>query len=525
MGPVPAPDLEQLSDEELAASICTWAGRLAAGEARLLVLIAEYDARGAWSGPGMLSCAHWLSWRLGMGLVAARERVRVGRLLRELPVTAAAFAEGRLSWTQVRALTRCATAESEARLVDVARHCTGAQLEKLARGLNRVASLQQDAVDPFAAEQRMRSRTRYDEDGTLVLTLRVPAAHAPAVLAGLERIAAEVQSERDAVRGRITADLEDASAEAPEPVVGASAEAREAVVGASAEAREAMVGASAEAREAVVGASAEASPARGAWADEDWNARLALDAAVLAQARYEQVEVRPATLGDALVRMAARALDAPSSVPVPKDRLVLQVDPLSGSARAVDGELLPPGLLPLPLSGQRGAPPTVRPLTTGDLTAHDLGRTSRVVSGPLRRLLGVVDGERCRFPGCSRVRKLHAHHVVYWSDGGPTDLANLVLLCSRHHTVVHAQGFQLTLSTTAATSAAGTVPVRTLAVRTAEGIAVPHLQAPAWEAAAYRDSTGLDPYQRIDPETLPPQWHGEPMDLSYVTSVLLQHAA
>ena len=95
---------DQLQDE-----VTTWAGRVAAGEARLLELIGELDAREAWAGWGVLSCAHWLSYRCGMGLATARERVRVARALRELPQTRELFGAGRLSWSQVRALTRVAT--------------------------------------------------------------------------------------------------------------------------------------------------------------------------------------------------------------------------------------------------------------------------------------------------------------------------------------------------------------------------------------------------------------------------------
>lgn len=84
--------LTELSDEQVADEITTWAGRVAAGHARLLSLIGEFDRREAWSGPGLLSCAHWLSWRVGMGLKAAHERVRVARALADLPVLVKAFA-------------------------------------------------------------------------------------------------------------------------------------------------------------------------------------------------------------------------------------------------------------------------------------------------------------------------------------------------------------------------------------------------------------------------------------------------
>jgi len=53
------------------------------------------------------------------------------------------------------------------------------------------------------------------------------------------------------------------------------------------------------------------------------------------------------------------------------------------------------------------------------------------------------DGE-CRFPGCGSRRFTQAHHIVWWSKGGRTDLANLVLICSFHHKLVHEHGWSLT---------------------------------------------------------------------------------
>src|SRR5690606_39825144 len=49
----------------------------------------------------------------------------------------------------------------------------------------------------------------------------------------------------------------------------------------------------------------------------------------------------------------------------------------------------------------------------------------------------------CRFPGCGRKRFVDAHHIEHWSTGGETSLANLMLLCSKHHTLVHEGGFRI----------------------------------------------------------------------------------
>ena len=73
----------------------------------------------------------------------------------------------------------------------------------------------------------------------------------------------------------------------------------------------------------------------------------------------------------------------------------------------------------------------------------DVGRSTRTISAPLRRALHARD-KGCRWPGCDRsARWSAAHHVVHWSKGGPTDLDNLVLLCSRHHREVHEGGWQI----------------------------------------------------------------------------------
>src|SRR4051795_6249379 len=106
-------ELEALSDDEVELQVRTWAGRIAAGEARLLLYLGEFDDRHGWSGVGILSCAHWVAWRLGMGPKAASERVRVARALRQLPKICAAFTAGKLSFSQVRAITRISTPANE----------------------------------------------------------------------------------------------------------------------------------------------------------------------------------------------------------------------------------------------------------------------------------------------------------------------------------------------------------------------------------------------------------------------------
>src|SRR3990172_4069630 len=121
-------ELDQLGDE-----IAELSAHLDAATARLLDLIREFDARGAWN-TGFRSCAAWLSWRVGVDRGAGRGRVRVARALETLPLLAQALARGQVSYAKVRALTRVATPETEARLLGVARAGTAAHVERIVRG-------------------------------------------------------------------------------------------------------------------------------------------------------------------------------------------------------------------------------------------------------------------------------------------------------------------------------------------------------------------------------------------------------
>ena len=82
-------------------------------------------------------------------------------------------------------------------------------------------------------------------------------------------------------------------------------------------------------------------------------------------------------------------------------------------------------------------------ITDPDHGPVGVGRTARTVPPWLNRLVRARD-RGCRFPGCHRTRFTHAHHLVHWADGGPTDLDNLVTLCSYHHRLVHEHGWQVT---------------------------------------------------------------------------------
>jgi hypothetical protein len=78
-----------------------------------------------------------------------------------------------------------------------------------------------------------------------------------------------------------------------------------------------------------------------------------------------------------------------------------------------------------------------------DSVVIDVGRAERVIKGPRRRALIARDGH-CQWPGCERPASwCDGHHIVHWINGGGLELENMVLLCQRHHWLVHEGGWQI----------------------------------------------------------------------------------
>ena len=233
--------------DALANEITELCSYLSAAEYQLLVKIREFDENGYWGGPGLASCAHWLNFKCGMGMNAARERVRVARALAELPKISAAFEAGTLSYSKVRAMTRVAAPENEDFLLNIARHGTAYHVETLVRKYRRV-QMQRD-VDTANGIHITRELTYYwDEDGALVFHGRLPAEQGALILKALEMqmendfrepspgdVSAETSQESEA-RSPIAARRADALAEIAEtymnsgPVANSSADRYQVIV-------------------------------------------------------------------------------------------------------------------------------------------------------------------------------------------------------------------------------------------------------------------------------------------------------
>ena len=241
--------------EDLDQGILELCTRINAATFELLVLIREFDERAGWVHWGLKNCAEWLAWRCDLSMTTALEKVRVAHALKTLPVISASFADGELSYTKVRELTRVAN--------------------------------------------------RSNEDQLLAFALRATAVHVA------ERC-------RELRMGDV------------------------------------------------------------------------------------------ASIGTAERAYANRSL-----------RLALQVKRLCCDSKAV-----------VITEDDKGEPLSI-------------GRKSRIIPRAIERVVRARDRNCCTFPGCNNKRFLHCHHVEHWSNGGETSLDNLMLLCTKHHTLVHEGGFRI----------------------------------------------------------------------------------
>jgi hypothetical protein len=158
---------------------------------------------------------------------------------------------------------------------------------------------------------------------------------------------------------------------------------------------------------------------------------------------------RDRRLGDALVESAHRLLDGGRLPQRATQRPHLQVtttlETLLGRAGVPAADL---EFSPMPISAKAVERlacdcKVTRILLGADSAVIDVGRSKRVINPAQRRALNVRD-KGCRWPGCDRPAAwTSGHHLVHWVRGGSTDLTNLVLLCYRHHWMVHEGHWQL----------------------------------------------------------------------------------
>jgi hypothetical protein len=130
-------------------------------------------------------------------------------------------------------------------------------------------------------------------------------------------------------------------------------------------------------------------------------------------------------------------------------------------------------------------------LNAADRRTIDLGRARRTPNSAQLRALWRRD-HGCTVPGCGRIRFLHAHHVMFWTNGGATDLDNLVLLCGEHHRALHEGRFTIT--------ALGRQRFRFTGPAGTELDPAPSMSGRAEDLIAS--------HSEVEPDTIAPDWDG-----------------
>jgi hypothetical protein len=453
--------LQAMTTPDLESELLGLAGHIAAAECRFLQLLAEFDDRNGWAGDGIRSCAHWLSWRAGMSLRTATERLRVAHALQNLPKISEAFAAGWISYSKVRAITRV-TGSDTATLTQVAAAIAAGESE-----------LRHTAVaDPETAERVLLNLALSGTAGHVETVVRaVRRRHTPPADTAARR-SLSWQWDDDGsliLRGRFTPDDGAALIAAVEALVPPRTPTTHPVPP----------------------------------APEDLEER----------AREQQP-------GPAVDRVAARRADALVTLvnagthPEGEDgpvversdaQVIVHLDATTGAARLAGGPEIPTS------TAERLACDARVQLLLSDRRGNRmyLGRNRRLATPAQIAALTVRDGDGCQFPGCTHTRHLHAHHVRPWLSGGRTDIDNLILICSHHHKLIHDLGYRI-----------HRLLGRWQFLRP-DGSPIPTVAAPLTGNTESLIEMNTRARLRIDRTTLTPDWDGDRLDPEPILDALL----
>lgn len=379
-------DEDEASLEELERRVVQGAAEMSAHMAWWLAQVAEFDKREGWGGAGVDSCAHWLSWRCGIDPRTAREHVRVARALCGLPLVRSTFAEGRLSYSKVRAICRVATPANEELLVGLALDLSASQLER--------------SIASYAKAHGEVPPLSLDDDAERRVRCGVTRSVEPDGLVRHEILSTPEDAAMIDLALRFGSDRLFAAAKAAARAAGASGDESDSEA-----------------------ARAAAMPKRPAGAAGRLESLLWIVRRGLANAE------RPGVVDDV------------------RHLIVIHVE--EGQALVTDdGRVdLGNGLVVHPRTlarlGCDGMFQTL--LEDSDGNTLNLGRRARVAT-PNQKLVLMRQHPTCVFPGCETpVEWCQFHHIDPWGEGGVSDLDNYRPLCRHHHHLCHEGGWRLIL--------------------------------------------------------------------------------
>ncbi|QIB66710.1 HNH endonuclease signature motif containing protein [Kineobactrum salinum] len=457
--------------DHIANEITMLAGQINAATHRLLKLIGRFDQCKGWSGGGTVrSCAHWLNWKCGIDLGAAREKVRVANCLESLPQIDAAFASGEISYSKVRAMTRVATPENEDYLLQIAQYGTASHVEKVV-GKYKQVTRKDDAVEELEQEAARKLVYFRDEDGMWVVHAKLPAEAGALLVKAIEAIVAPTQAEKQTqIREQRQAQSQDnLSAETREPPF----EAQE-----SCQFQELLEHTRADALIAI---------------SEHFLATCKRNEGLAALKGSERCQVMLHVDIETL-RRQQHATDCEHSHCNLDDKH--WIAPHTARRLSCDATL-------------------VTVLEDKDGNVLNIGRRSRTVPPALNRALKIRD-KTCRFPGCCESRYVDVHHIQHWADGGETSLDNLMVLCRYHHRQLHRGAF----SVSAESSPSG----RQLIFKNSAGHTLETNLAPQFPGVSAETSSAAlrTMAPNVNAKTAVTRWTGENCDYGMAIDALLR---
>ena len=365
-----------------------------AAEARCAAITAELSALDDGHPLGCVSTVQFLSWQAGLSGGAARALITVGERLEELPSLQQAADAGEVSIWQAKAIAAAAVDDDEAAgLVEIARYSTCAQLETACRHIVRSRAAGDDAE--AAAHRARRLRTWWSAQGTL-----------------------RVDGELGAEAGAILSDALDRAAEqVPDEAAGDTDDSRAAR---RADALELLARAFLDDD---IDEQSSSGPPPG-----HLSIHVGLDRLLDLYGDDPHVKGGPVEAGPVEGGPAGQPATDPAEGPSAQDKELAELCRLGWHGVGVADTLL------RRLCCDATIQAVIRDPDGNPLA---LGHRHRGVNRRLRRALHRRDGGRCQASGCDTRRFLHAHHIIPWAQGGPTELPNLVLLCSWHHRMLH----------------------------------------------------------------------------------------
>ena len=383
-------DLADIGDAQLTEDFAALQRAVHDLELERLRRLAEIERRGTFARDGHLSAASWVASRFRVSWAEAKRDASVARSLDDMPSTRRALEDGEVSLSAARMLSRirqvdpAAFRDDEAQLVEAAKiHSMG--------DLHRVAA--------YWRQQAERDRPADGEDAVRARR----ALRASVTFMGMVRLDGDLDPETgESLLTALTA------------VLDAEARSRD---------------------------------------EHDRRTPTQRRADALGEICRQWLDHgdRPQIGGErphvsVLVDVDALGGEGPSTAPAVNAPLAGRAPRAAGSV-GVMSELGHVGPVPPELARRLACDAAVmRVVMAGGSEPLDVGRRTAVVSPAMRRAV-IARDRHCRFPGCDRPPAwCDAHHIRHWADGGDTSVDNLLLLCRRHHRIVHGRrGFGVEL--------------------------------------------------------------------------------